>query len=174
MFSSAQPPSHFLIGAPGSGKSTFAQWLRQTMPQACLISTDGIRAQLYEDPGIQGDWPTIEAIVLWRLHQAIAQGKPVIYDATNCHQPWRLDFLEKCPPMDWLAWYLACPLEICLARNQRRSRQVPPEIIEKMIHDLEAAPPQAQEGFLEIITLPDLQPETLKALKKQQLQYLDG
>lgn len=43
-----------------------------------------------------------------------------------------------------------------------------------MIRDLEAAPPQAQEGFLEIITLPDLQPATLKALKKQQLQYLDG
>lgn len=171
---SAQFPSHFLIGVPASGKSTLAQWLQQQLPQACLVSTDAIRKQLYGDPSIQGDWATIEGVALQRLRQASLARKPVIYDATNCYQPWRLDFLTKCPPMDWLAWYLPCPLGICLARNQRRSRQVPSDIIETMITHLEAAPPQTTEGFIEVITLPNVQPETLMALKKQHPEYLGG
>lgn len=170
----AQLLSHFLIGAPGSGKSTLAQWLKQQLPQADVISTDRIRAELYGDPAIQGDWLVIEAVIFQRLRQAVINGQPVIYDATNCYQPWRRDFLGKCPPMAWLAWYLPCDLETCLARNQRRSRQVPPDVIEKMLVNLAVATPQKSEGFVEIITLPDLQPPTLKALKKQHPEYLGG
>lgn len=169
-----QRPSHFLIGAPGSGKSTFTHWLRQELPTAWVISSDEIRAELYGDSGIQGDWSVIEAIILQRLNQAIRQGQAVIYDATNSYQPWRQDFLGKCPPMDWVAWYLSCDLEICLARNQRRSRQVPQEVIEKMLLNLMEAPPQTTEGFLEVITLSDISLASLRALKKQHPEYLGG
>ncbi len=167
-------PSHFLIGAPASGKSTLARWLHTQQPASHLISTDEIRAELYGDQSIQGDWLTIEQVVLHRIHQAIAQGKPVIYDATNCYQPWRLEFLQKCPPMPWVAWYLACPLTLCLGRNQRRSRQVSPAVIQKMCLHLEEAPPRVTEGFVALITLPDVTPAIFRALKKRHPEYLGG
>lgn len=147
----SQHISHFLIGMPASGKSTLAQWL-QSHTGAKLISTDEIRAQLWGDRQIQGDWQEIEQEVFRQMREAIALHTPIIYDATNCNGVWRKDFLAKCPPIHWLAWYLQTPLETCLVRNQRRSRQVPSAVIQQMALDLERCPPQQTEGFIDVIT----------------------
>ncbi len=61
------PVSHFLIGIPGAGKSTLAQEWAQRDPNYCIVSTDGIRAELYGDEEIQGEWGTIEAVVMQRV-----------------------------------------------------------------------------------------------------------
>ena len=164
-------PSHFLIGIPGSGKSTFAQWLQQ-QTQGKIISPDQIRAKLYGDPTIQGSWTEIETVVFEEIKQAIANYQAIIYDATNVRRQWRQDFLQHCPPLTWVAWHLDIPFAICQQRNQGRSRQVPAEILSAMAIDLAQEPPQREEGFLDMIPLPDTAPQTLMALKKQHPQYL--
>lgn len=173
MLKHTQHISHFLIGMPASGKSTFAQWL-QRQTGAMIISTDETRQELYGDAQIQGAWADIETEVLKKIRGAIAEQQPIIYDATNTNYGWRRDFLCRCPSMTWVAWWINVPVEICLARNQRRSRLVPPEIIQHMATELHHNPPSNGEGFLETITLHDTDLVTLTALKKQHPQYLDG
>jgi predicted kinase len=85
---------HFLIGPPGSGKSTFAAELAKQ--GGCrIVSTDQIRETLYGDPSIQGDWSEIEAQVLSQIREAIAANQPVIYDATNAKRVWRMTLLMQ-------------------------------------------------------------------------------
>lgn len=165
--------SHFLIGIPGSGKSTLAQWLHQ-QTGGIIISTDQVRSDLYGDSSIQGDWSDIEAEVMQQIWAAYMQQKTVIYDATNAKQAWRQDFLRQTSFLKWLAWYINIPWEICLARNQRRLRQVSPTIIQAMAKDLQQAPPQVDDGFADVIVLDATDRQSLKALKIQHLQYLGG
>ncbi|MEA5620465.1 WYL domain-containing protein [Cronbergia sp. UHCC 0137] len=147
--------AHFLIGIPGSGKSTFAKLL-SSMGNYEIISTDEIRQELYGDATIQGEWHTIEATVINRICTAFKLNKSVIYDATNCKRSFRMDFLLKvktqlaqCDLLQfhWIAWYLKTPLEICIQWNQQRQRQVPPGIIKNMYNLLQDFPPINGEGF---------------------------
>jgi adenylylsulfate kinase-like enzyme len=88
------PILHFLIGVPGSGKSTFAKLISQ-LGNCEIISTDNIRAELYGDAAIQGDWKQVEAEVIQRIYTILQAGKSIIYDATNFKRAHRLDFLQK-------------------------------------------------------------------------------
>lgn len=156
---------HFLIGLPGSGKSTFARKLKEIIIDAVIVSTDTIRQQLYGDESIQGDWAEIEQEVLQQIVKAIAARKSVIYDATNVHRDWRTNILAKtqaklttdAPSIYWIAWHLQTPLDLCKQWNQTRAReaypknrQVPEQIIEQYAQILQHFPPVQQEGFMQI------------------------
>lgn len=140
--------SHLLIGVPASGKSTFALSLA-TLTNAKIVSTDKIRATLYGDASIQGDWNEIETEVIQQIKTTTSQGHSIIYDATNFKRAWRLEFLNqlKNEEIKWIAWYLQTPLEICKERNQKRDRHVPESIIESMYQSLKDFPPIIAEGF---------------------------
>ncbi|MBC1222434.1 WYL domain-containing protein [Nostoc sp. UCD120] len=144
---------HFLIGIPGSGKTTFAVELAK-LGNYRIVSTDAIRQQLYGDASIQGEWSQIEEKVISETVDAIAEGNSVIYDATNAKRAWRIDLLLKLKlklsrtsPVLWMAWYLQTPLATCKVWNQQRTRQVPEVIIENMHQSLQQFGPVATEGF---------------------------
>ncbi|MBD2772619.1 WYL domain-containing protein [Iningainema tapete] len=143
---------HFLIGVPGSGKSTFAVLLA-TLGNYRIVSTDEIRSSLYGDAAIQGEWSQIEEIALAQIRDAIACGYSVIYDATNAKRVWRMDLLMKLnskgveDEVQWMAWHLQTPIETCFTWNQNRTRIVPDNIIEKMSKSLQDFPPIPAEGF---------------------------
>jgi predicted kinase len=149
-----QSLNHFLIGPPGSGKSTFATALLQLEPTASIVSTDQIRTELFGDESIQGDWSLIEERVLAQIREASRAGRPVIYDATNARREWRQSLLRQIEigeeNRQWLGWYLQTPLSICKAWNQGRKRQVPEVIIEESFQALQAQPPQPAEGFVAV------------------------
>ncbi|OAB59063.1 hypothetical protein AY600_13600 [Phormidium willei BDU 130791] len=152
-------PCHFLVGVPASGKSHFAQEVVKRDPRYVVVSTDAVREHLYGDAIIQGNWREIEAEVLAQIRWAIAQERPVIYDATNVRRAWRLDFLQfvkdlSHPPLTWVAWVMEVPVGICQQRNRDRRRVVPPHIIERMAESLARTPVTTAEGFAEVRSLP--------------------
>ena len=158
---------HILMGCPSSGKSTLARQIQQENPQYQIISTDQIRAKLFGDETIQGDWSQVEAQVYTTIDQALQAGVPIIYDATNAKRVWRMGLLQKLrqyAEVDWMGWYLKTPLETCLQWNQQRDRQVPESVIEQMSHWLKQFPPDDGEGFTALHTL---KPDSLDAWLEQ-------
>ncbi|RUT08844.1 hypothetical protein DSM106972_008970 [Dulcicalothrix desertica PCC 7102] len=148
--------AHFLIGVPGSGKSTLSQLISQTGSYD-IVSTDAIREELYGGADIQGDWQTVETTALNRICTAFAAGKSVIYDATNFKRAFRIDFLQKVKKssanLTWIAWHLNTPLHTCLTWNKQRTRHVPEAIIDSMYKVLQAFPPVTAEGFAMVNTI---------------------
>lgn len=146
------PLCHFLIGPPGCGKSTLATLLTQLYPNSQIISTDKVRLLLFGDESIQGDWSLIESNVISQMQEAIQAGKSVIYDATNVKKEWRMSLLQQVN-VQWIAWYLQTPLEVCKKWNKQRSRQVPEEVIEALFRALQENIPETSEGFVAVNTV---------------------
>ncbi len=144
--------SHFLIGPPSSGKSTFSTQLLKLDPNARIVSTDAVRALLFGDESIQGEWSLVEKTVLAQIQEALSAGRPVIYDATNAKPEWRRSLLRllAADNVQWLGWHLQTPLELCKVWNQRRKRQVPESVIEDFFQSLQDFPPQESDGFFAV------------------------
>lgn len=150
---------HILIGTPGCGKSTFAMRLAQLYPTARIVSTDQIRAELFGDESIQGNWLMIQEKVLKQMQEAMQAGQSIIYDATNAKKVWRVSLLEQIVDVglkenkhkiQCIGWYLPTPLEVCQVWNKQRSRQVPDLVIEELFQALQDNPPDESEGFVEV------------------------
>lgn len=148
-------PLILLIGLPGSGKSTWAARFRADNPRYLLVSTDALRAEIYGDEAIQGSWTVLWSVVQqrWRhglvgIQQGSLQG--VIYDATNVRRRYRRQVLRAARESGFaplLAYWFDVPLDVCLARNRLRSRQVPEEVLHRMDRYLQAAPPALEDGL---------------------------
>ncbi|KAF0655147.1 kinase [Cyanobium sp. Copco_Reservoir_LC18] len=154
---------HLLIGAPGSGKTTLARALAPLLQgesgePALVLSTDAIRADLFGDAAVQGPWDEIRELLLQRLREAVAVGRPVIIDATHARRPWRLLYtqqLQLSRPVEWVSWWLRTPLEQCKSWALRRERPVPEAVIEEFHASINhrCFQPERAEGFAAIVTL---------------------
>ncbi|QHG16243.1 AAA family ATPase [Nostoc sp. ATCC 53789] len=145
-----------LIGLPGSGKSTFAKQLMTECPQMPLISTDGIRGQLFGSQALQGPWLLIWQEVERQFRQAISTANTAIFDATNAQRRHRREVIALARELGFtqiMGIWVDTPVWLCLARNKRRSRQVPEEIILRMHRQLRDAPPSLEEGLDGLIRL---------------------
>ncbi|OUL37777.1 AAA family ATPase [Nostoc sp. T09] len=139
-----------LIGLPGSGKSTWAKKLLVECPQMQLISTDAIRGLLFGNEAIQGPWLLIWREIQRQLQQASISGKTTIYDATNAQRRHRREIVALARDVGFskiIGIWADTPLWLCLARNQKRDRRVPEEIILRMHCQLRDAPPNLEEGL---------------------------
>ncbi|MEH1871143.1 AAA family ATPase [Nostoc sp.] len=159
-FNSSLLTSHsslfLLIGLPGSGKSTLAKELLTECPQMLLISTDGIRGQLFGSQAIQGPWLMIWEEVERQFQQAICTKNTAIFDATNAQRRHRRKVIALAHDLGFThitGIWVDTPVWLCIARNKRRSRQVPEEIILRMHRQLRDAPPSLEEGLDRLIRL---------------------
>ena len=128
-----------LIGAAGSGKSTFA---RKHFKSTEIVSSDALRAVVSDEEGDQS--ASADAFSLLRLivRMRLRRGKLTVIDATNVLPAARKSLLalaaKNSAPA--IGIVLNLPTAVCVARNQSRpGRQVSPEIIEKQAADLLAS-----------------------------------
>ncbi|QMS88515.1 AAA family ATPase [Nostoc edaphicum CCNP1411] len=145
-----------LIGLPGSGKSTLTKQLLAECPQMSLISTDVIRGQLFGSQAVQGPWLLIWREIERQFQQAISTENTAIFDATNAQRRHRREVIALARNLGFsqiTGIWVDTPVWLCLARNKRRSRQVPEEIILRMHRQLRDAPPSLEEGLDNLIRL---------------------
>ena len=139
-----------LIGLPGSGKSTLARQLLEAWPAYRWVSSDRIRARLFGDEAVQGDWRLIWGEIRSQLSSAVLDSPGAIYDATNAKRANRKEAIalgrELGFPLISGIW-VRTPLQHCLQRNQQRHRQVPEDVILTMYRQLWGAPPALSEGM---------------------------
>lgn len=147
-----------MIGTPGSGKSTLIQHWQQDQRSSLIsypiISTDQIRAQIFGDEAIQGAWGLVWREVQRQFQAAVEQVQTgtafAIYDATNTRRRNRRAVFALARSVGFThitGVWLDPPLDLCLQRNQTRSRQVPEVVLRKMHRQLWSCPPRLREGL---------------------------
>lgn len=137
---------YFMVGIPGSGKSTYAVNL------GCrIVCPDDIR----EDYGV--DSPEAFAIARQQIKSALEAGEDVVFDATNTLRSYRAEMISagKQVASKTVCIWLDIPLEVCIARHLERVKRgicvtLPVSVIERMASQLAANPPDVAEGFDEI------------------------
>ncbi|MCG6137342.1 MAG: AAA family ATPase [Nostoc sp. LLA-1] len=147
-----------LIGLPGSGKSTLAKQLVTQCPQMQLISTDAIRGQLFGSEATQGPWLLIWREIERQFQQAVTTDKTTIFDATNAQRRQRREIIALAREVGFThitGMWVRTPVWLCLARNQRRQRQVPQDVIWRMYRQIRDAPPSLEEGIDQLIWFPE-------------------
>ncbi len=124
-----------LIGAAGSGKSTFA---RRHFPDGAVLSSDRFRGLLAGDEAEQ----RVTDAAFELLHRAVGHrleaGCLTVVDATN------VDRLSRATPLGLarrarrpvVAIVFALPAEVCLARNATRRRPVRPTVVRRQMANL--------------------------------------
>ena len=134
------------MGLPASGKSTYAATLG--IP---VLSSDAIRLLLADDERDQTIHARVFATLRYLLAQRLEIHRPVTYiDATHLTRAERKPYVEiarECGA-EIEAVFFNTHVEVCLARNRNRGRQVPEDILEKMAAKLQ--PPTKAEGFTKI------------------------
>jgi predicted kinase len=131
------PPSALvlLIGAAGSGKSTFAE---RNFPPEAVLSSDRLRMAI---AGTEADQRYNDA-VFGQIHQLLderlAEGELVVVDATNTEWAARSELIRIAQrhhrPATAIVLHL--PLELCLERNAARARRVRPAAVGRQIAEL--------------------------------------
>ena len=150
------PVLYVMVGPPGSGKSSY---IRKYLPEALRISLDDLRLMLSGRPfdfryermvSVLG-----EALMRVSLSRLKEWRRDCVYDATNVSRERRTPTLAIAEEygLPAVAVFTDTPMEVALARNRRRRRKVPEEVIERFYRLLE--PPSIDEGFEEVVVVRD-------------------
>lgn len=145
-----------MVGVSGSGKTYYAHSICHN---GVVLSSDDIRKELYGDENEQGNPAVVFSIMMVRTKKYLAEGKDVIYDATNLVRKRRVATLQQLPKNIMKIAIVVCtPILDCYKRNDERERHVPREVIEKQLKSFEM--PVCAEGFEHItIALSGIEPE---------------
>jgi predicted kinase len=141
-----------LIGASGAGKSTLAR----TWPASQVLSLDGLRGVVSDDPGRQDATADAADVLKVILERRMARKLNTVIDATNVEQPVRVELVmaAKRHGMPTVAVVVATPLSVCLERQGPRpdNRRVPEDVVraqhQAMVHSHQRL---AAEGFNTIV-----------------------
>jgi protein phosphatase len=142
-----------LVGAAGSGKSTFAE---RHFPADAMISSDRIRAQIGHGEWDQRVTDPAFALIRRSFDQRLKARLLTVVDATNVQWMDRASLLElaRRHRRPAFAIVLDLPVEICLARNAGRPRVVGPSVVRRQIRQLHQAWANFQlEGFAGVTVL---------------------
>lgn len=137
-----------LGGLPASGKSTYAEMLVES-GQFCRVCPDLIRKELYGNESIQGNGREVFKIAFDTIQRLGKQNFNVVFDATNIDRKRRTELVKAIRgyfDIIIFKWFSA-PLSVCLARNAKRERQVPVEVLERMSANFDPPSIMLDEGW---------------------------
>jgi predicted kinase len=134
------------IGLPGSGKSS---WFKRH--NVTPLSSDLLRALLFDDPTEQRFQDLVFSNLRSMLKARLIARRPMNYvDATNLSSHERSGWIKLAKDYGYevQAVFFDVPVEVCLARNQRRERKVPEDAMRRMAGKMKQ--PSFEEGFSKI------------------------
>jgi polynucleotide kinase-phosphatase len=145
-----------LIGASGSGKSTFAA--RHFAPTQ-VLSSDFFRGLVSDDQNDQSASKDAFDALHYVAGKRLAAGRMTVIDATNVQHSGRADLISLAREHDVLpvAIVLDLPEALCVQRNAARGdRDFGPHVIRRHRADLHKSLPRLQrEGFRRVHVLRD-------------------
>lgn len=136
------PTIYMMIGAPGSGKSTYAEEVLKNelnLTDESIVSSDRIREECFGDINDQTHNQGVFSILHSRVRTLFDSGKDVIIDATNMSYKDRSktrNSLGRNYPID-VAYVMATPVTLCAYRDSDRDKQVGLYVIQRFIRKFE-------------------------------------
>jgi protein phosphatase len=137
-----------LIGIAASGKSTFA---RSHFASTEVLSSDGLRAVITDDPHDQRATDDAFDLLHRILTMRLRRGRLTVVDATNVEDWARAELVAvaRRHRRPAVAIVLDLPLDVVLRRNEQRPRPRPPSAAVRRQHRWlrESVGGLAEEGF---------------------------
>lgn len=132
------PALVLLIGAAGSGKSTFAA--RHFAPDE-ILSSDAFRALLAGDEANQAVSRAAFAILHREVVRRLRDRRLTVVDATNAERHHRRSLVRRAEVagVPAVALVLALPDAVVLERNRRRTRRVDAAVVRTQLTGVELA-----------------------------------
>lgn len=140
-----------MVGAPGSGKSTWVKKYNLPHPCVTILSSDALRAVFGKDENDQ----TVSAKVFQYMEieadSLVRNGNTVLIDATNMHRKARKPWVDLAKKYGVVleAYVFIVDKDILIERNKKRGaaggRDVPADVIDRMLTNYVA--PSQEEGF---------------------------
>lgn len=130
---------YILVGAPGSGKSTWGNQFVTDNPTVVRLCPDEFRAKFGWGEGDQSVSPQAFAATRSGMMDALTMGKDVLIDATSMNRKARKDFLDiaKKHNAKKVAVVFEATRETLIERNKKRGeeggRVVPTDVIDRML-----------------------------------------
>lgn len=126
------------VGAPGSGKSTWAKQLALSDANIVRVCPDDCRRAISGDSNNQAVSYPAFCMAKDQMRNAFAAGKSVVFDATNMHRKGRKDFVKmgKENGVKVIAQVFECDKATLLARNAKRGADGGRNVSEKVIDDM--------------------------------------
>jgi protein phosphatase len=127
-----------LVGASGCGKSTFA---RTHFGETQVVSSDECRRLVSDDAGNQAATREAFAVFYTLLRGRLTHGRLTVADATNLDPRSRAKLRQAADSRrrPRIAIAFDVPLDVCLARQTMRARQVRREVVERGAMELRNA-----------------------------------
>ncbi|MFF7333576.1 polynucleotide kinase-phosphatase [Streptomyces sp. NPDC008150] len=144
-----------LIGASGSGKSTFA---RRHFKPTEVISSDFCRGLVSDDENDQSATRDAFDVLHYIAGKRLAAGRRTVVDATSVQQDSRRQLIELARKYDVLpiAVVLDVPEEVCAERNAHRTDRadMPRRVVQRHVRELKRSVRHLErEGFRKVHVL---------------------
>jgi predicted kinase len=137
------PQILLLIGAPGSGKSTFAKYFIRTEENWMRLCRDDFRMMNFSNSLLSQRKESLISEILDISTETLLRKKcNVLLDATHCRAEYLKHYIEKFNSMADISFKLfECETDELIARCEKRymetGRYVPENVIRRFVNDLE-------------------------------------